>query len=554
MSCRRCFHSGLRAGAALAAAVGLSACAMFSPDGGFGVVADIAAVELKKDTVAIRTEEDAAVARAEVERLLRQPLTADAAVQIALLNNRGLQAAYNELGIAEAEMVAAQLPPSPTLSIERLSSPLEIEIERRIVGNILALATLPARAGDRRRSFPSRRNCAPRRKPCGSPPTTRRAYYRAVAGAPDRAASSAQAQGRRRNRDRGRASGSARPAPSTSSTRRANMCSTPRSPAQLGTARQRAGSERERLIARCWDCGATTSTSSCPVSLPPMPRRPRSSPAIETEAVQRRVDLQIARIEVDGAGEILRAHAGATRFVNLLECRRHRARPRSSARPATASATRGFEVEIQIPIFDFGETRVRQAEQTYMQAVNRLHREGRQCALGGARGLSALPLEPTTSRALPARGAAAAQDHLRRDAAALQRDADRRVRAADRSAAAHRRDTQAIEAQRDFWLASVDLSVAVVGGGGRRRGSEAIPADGGRRRRSGGTDTDTKEDATMLLADGFHRHSAAVLASASARQRARAGGAHSGSADHGQTPCSRRSCRRAGRTISRWRR
>ena len=92
----------IRLGAAMAAAAALSGCANFSPDGGMSVAAGIAAQELEKDTVAIRTPEDATSARTRVADLLRRPLTADAAVQIALLNNRGLQAAYNELGIAEA--------------------------------------------------------------------------------------------------------------------------------------------------------------------------------------------------------------------------------------------------------------------------------------------------------------------------------------------------------------------------------------------------------------------------------------------------------------------
>jgi hypothetical protein len=123
----------------------LSACKTFSPDGGMDAVADIAGGQLRKDVVAIRTPEEADAARAAVQRLLKRTLTADAAVQVALLNNRALQAAYNDLGIAEAVMVAASLPPNPSFSVERLSGPVEIEIEKRIVGNILALATLPAR-------------------------------------------------------------------------------------------------------------------------------------------------------------------------------------------------------------------------------------------------------------------------------------------------------------------------------------------------------------------------------------------------------------------------
>ena len=74
-------------------AAALSECAGFSPDGGMSVASSIAAEELEKDTVAIRTPEDATSARIRVADLLRRPLTADAAVQIALLNNHGLQAA-----------------------------------------------------------------------------------------------------------------------------------------------------------------------------------------------------------------------------------------------------------------------------------------------------------------------------------------------------------------------------------------------------------------------------------------------------------------------------
>ncbi|GEO16315.1 hypothetical protein [Microvirga aerophila] len=78
--------------------------------------------------------------------MLNRPLTAGAAVQIALLNNRGLQAAYNELGISEAHYVQASLPPSPRFGFNQLAGDLKVEITRQLVGNVLALATLPARS------------------------------------------------------------------------------------------------------------------------------------------------------------------------------------------------------------------------------------------------------------------------------------------------------------------------------------------------------------------------------------------------------------------------
>ena len=48
-----------------------------------------------------------------IRRLLEKPLTVDAAVQIALLNNRRLQAVYEELGIGQAMVVDAGLTANP---------------------------------------------------------------------------------------------------------------------------------------------------------------------------------------------------------------------------------------------------------------------------------------------------------------------------------------------------------------------------------------------------------------------------------------------------------
>jgi hypothetical protein len=108
---------------------------------------------IKKDVVFIRTADDAERAQNVVRGLRRRGLTADTAVQIALLNNRGLQASYNELALAEANLVQDSLPPNPTFSISRISGDGALEIERQVVGDILALATLPFRSEIARRRF-----------------------------------------------------------------------------------------------------------------------------------------------------------------------------------------------------------------------------------------------------------------------------------------------------------------------------------------------------------------------------------------------------------------
>ena len=139
--------------AALLGALMLSGCASFSPDGGMSVVATVASETINKDVVSIRTVDDAERARSAVQALLRRSLTVDTAVQIALLNNRGLQAAYNELALAEAEFVEESLPPNPTFAISRITGNGAYEIERQVVGDILALATLPFRSEIARQRF-----------------------------------------------------------------------------------------------------------------------------------------------------------------------------------------------------------------------------------------------------------------------------------------------------------------------------------------------------------------------------------------------------------------
>ena len=183
---RRCLH--VTAALVLAAAAG--GCAAFSPDGGMGLVNGIVGPEFKSEVVKVNGEDVAGEAHARAAHLLGATLSAGGAVRIALLNNKGLQASYNELGIAEAAMIEASLPPNPTFSLSRIQTPVELDIERHIIADILALATLPARAelaAERFHQAQLRAALVTLRVGLA-----RRAYYRAVA-AHELAASLAQA-------------------------------------------------------------------------------------------------------------------------------------------------------------------------------------------------------------------------------------------------------------------------------------------------------------------------------------------------------------------------
>lgn len=53
-----------------------------------------------------------------VDKLLAKPLTVSSAVQIALLNNRGLQATFEEIGVAQADVLEAVTVPNPSIEFE----------------------------------------------------------------------------------------------------------------------------------------------------------------------------------------------------------------------------------------------------------------------------------------------------------------------------------------------------------------------------------------------------------------------------------------------------
>ncbi|MBS1146857.1 MAG: putative copper resistance-related lipoprotein, partial [Proteobacteria bacterium] len=138
--------------AVLSAAL-LGGCASLSEDGGFDAIQSATQSRIQKDVVWSRDEASRNQTQTRIDALLAKPLSVDDAVQIALLNNPGLQAAYNTLGIAEADWVAAQRLPNPGLSIARKTRGTEVELERTLFFNLAALLTMPTRADIEQRLF-----------------------------------------------------------------------------------------------------------------------------------------------------------------------------------------------------------------------------------------------------------------------------------------------------------------------------------------------------------------------------------------------------------------
>lgn len=452
------FRSKAACVAALISMFALSGCATFSPDGGMAVVAGVAGETIKKDVVSIRGGEDAEWARSAVQRLLRRPLTVDTAVQVALLNNRGLQAAYNELALAEVDFVQESLPPNPTFSISRIAGNGALEIERQVVGDILALATLPFRSEIARQRFQQAQLRAVL-ETLRLAADVRRSYYRTVAanelvGLLTDAKSTAES--------------TAKLAQKLGETGSLNKLDQAReqvfyaeTTADLASTRQEATSSRERL-ARLMGLWGSDLSFRMPETLPTLPRRPLSLPGIEVDAVAHRIDLQIARIELAALAKSLNL-TEATRFVTLLDIAGIDKKTRDSGSPPFRE--RGFDIQFQIPIYDGGEVRVRQAAETYNQAFNRLtekavnvRSEARDAYrvyrstydIAGQWQREVLPLRKIITEEMQLRFSS-----MQVDVFALLVEARQRIAAL----------RAAIDAKRNFWLAQSDLTTAINGGG-----------------------------------------------------------------------------------------
>jgi outer membrane protein TolC len=418
--------------------------------------------ELGKEVGKIRSVADAAAASAHVKALIARPLTASRAVQIALINHRGLQAAFNELGISEAQMVNASLPPAPTLSFERIVGSGGFEIDRQIIQNVLGLLMLP-----RRREIAQARYAQAQAHAVEMVLRTfmeaTRAYYRAVASnelvrslEKSLAAADAASDVAKRLGETG--------AMSKLDQAREHAFYAEVS-GQVATARLRQRRERERLT-RALGLWGDETRFRLPNRLPALPSKPRSIAAVEQEAVMRRADLVIARMEID----ILARELGLTRktrFINALEVAGI-GKTEKDLIPRINEADKidrqGFTLDVEIPIYDFGEARLRAAEETYMRAVNLLleravnarseAREAYQIYRGAYDIARHYDREVLPLRKIIADETMLNYNAMIRDLFALLGEARARIVA----------ETQAIEARRDFWLATVDLHSAIVGG------------------------------------------------------------------------------------------
>lgn len=440
--------------AALSAAL-LGGCASFSPDGGFDAIQTATRSHLQKDVVWARDDASRSQTQARVDALLAQPLSADAAVQIALLNNPGLQAAFNTLGIAEADRVAAGRLPNPGFSIGRMTRGSEVEWERSLHLSLARLLTMPMRIEIEQRLFEqTRRGLVLEVLRLAA--ETRRAWVAAVA-----AGQTAQYQQQAMEAAEAGAELARRMAQAGnwSKLKQAREQSF-YADAALAVARaeQAKGQAHERLVRLMGlDHGGSV---QLPDRLPDLPAVLPPLPDIEQQAMDSRLDLQMVKLQTEALAKNL-GLTRSTRFINVLELGiSHNS---SNEEPVQ----RGYEISFELPLFDWGQTRVVQAESRYRQALERA-RETAVSARSEVREAYAMQqgqyaiARHLRDEVVPLKQRISEENQLRYNGMLigvfeLLTDARSQIAAVN----------AAIEAQRDFWLADADLAMALVGKPGK---------------------------------------------------------------------------------------
>lgn len=342
--------------------VTLAGCASVPGDAGFAdVQADLAqrldeTVEWRRDGV-----EDAEV-DGRVKQLLAQPLTVDAAVQVALLNHRGLQAEYEELGVAQADLVQAGLLRNPVLGWSRqeggglTKTVLGVEVD--FLGILLAapqkrIEDIRFRHAKLRVSQAVLRHAAETRKGW-----TEALAAEQAAGFLAQVSELADAEAELGSRQRKAGNISQRDW-------LRQQAFAAETGVELARARQTAFAAREKLNRLMGLWGEQTAWQ-LPPRLPEMPEKLPQYADLESYGISQRLDVRQAQVEA----EAFSAALGLTRdsrFIHVLDL------GVETEKNSGEKRITGPTLRLELPIFDQGQARLSRQQALYRQSEQRLY-------------------------------------------------------------------------------------------------------------------------------------------------------------------------------------
>lgn len=445
----------------LAAALVLAGCASVSPDGLRGNVQALTASRLPAQAQFPAIDAPArAQAQQQVDAWLHQPVDSDTAVRIALLNNAGLQTQLAQLGVQDAERVQALTLLNPHLTLGRFANGHEREIERQLSFSLLDLLTLPWRTRWQGLQM-EQATLAAAQDVLRLAADTRRAWLRAVAAeqvlaAQERMHEAAEVGGELARR-------MARVGNWSRLEQARELGLQQDSAAQLARARLAAALEREQLT-RLMGLWGTQTDYRLPQQLPALPAQAstlQNSEGIEAQALRERLDLRALRRDLDHLADREGWAGVGSVFGDIgLSYSRNTTTDKASGH---SEVTRGWELELPIPLFDWGgaastraRAQVQRSAALLQSAAVQARSEARSAWLSYRTAWDLAHQQQT--EALPLARFKNEEAVLRYNGMFIsvwQLLAEAR--------ASLQAVARATEAQRDFWLADTDLQLALTG-------------------------------------------------------------------------------------------
>ena len=370
-------RGGKRAGLALTGIAALvSGCASFSIEDSVSWTNEELAGYTGGELELARTDEQRRVQAEVTAEILGAPVDRDAAVRLALANSPAMQAMIADSWAEGAEAAQSGRIPNPVFAFERIATDdeAEVEIERLFAFGLLDVLTLPLRkrTADRRIE---RAKLALASEVVDRVTEVRQAWVEAVAAEQSLQYAEQVAES---------ASTSAEMARRLESVGNYSRLERAReqvfyaeTTAQLAAERHAARAARERLVRLLGLNEDQASALELPETLPKLPERPLQPARLADTLNERRLDVQLAKADLEAAAR----GQGLGRITTFtdIEVGYRSATVFSETEPGEgfedidieAESADGYELEVTVPLFDWGGMQRDALNARTLAAVNR---------------------------------------------------------------------------------------------------------------------------------------------------------------------------------------
>jgi outer membrane protein TolC len=442
---------------AVLAALALGGCASTAIDDNVRSVQALSQERLGAPLRWLTSDEARRQAQAEVDAALAKPVGADDAVRLALAHSPAVQAMLFEGAAASANATQSARLPNPVFTFERLlrneAGGREVEINRMLGVSVFDLLLWPARTrlADAQQQQTRLRLAS---EVVQAATEARQNWVRAVAAQQSlqyfeqvKLAADASAELARRMQAVGNFS---------KLQRAREQAFSADAVAELARARMHAQRSREALVRSLGLNGAQAQALTLPDRLPDLPAAAKDEATVTQAALDQRLDVRLARVRLEFSAR----EQGLTRVSSIVKGLEIAAvRNTETGR----SAQRGVELQLLLPIFDTGDAARAGAQASYMAAVNRTAQVGIDAASQLRESYAGYRTAYDLARhyrdeIVPLRKTISDENLLRYNGMLIgvfELLADAREQVAS--------VVQAIDAQRDFWLADAALQAALIG-------------------------------------------------------------------------------------------